>query len=127
MTIPTKWLLVASGLLGAMVTIVGVVLLVAPPLAAQMYGLPRADEPVWQHVAGVRELSMGVLILSLVWTKQLRALGYLMLALSPIPLGDFILALRHDAGIVALQHFPGIPGMIVIGVLLLRRHATSPG
>lgn len=102
-----------------MVTVVGLCLLFAPKLAAMMYGLPAAEEPVWQHVAGSRELTIGALILALVWTKQLRALGYLMLCLSPIPMCDFVLAWQHGAGLLAFQHAPGGPGMIAIGVLLL--------
>jgi hypothetical protein len=121
MRIPTRLIVAAAAALGVMVTVVGVILLAAPDLAAALYGLPRAPEPVWQRVAGIRELTIGVLILALVVTKQLRPLGYLMLALAPIPVCDFILALAHDQGPVAFQHAPGGPGMIALGLLLLKR------
>ena len=112
----------ASFALGVMVTLVGVVLLVAPKTAAALYGLPESQgDPVWQHVAGLRELTAGVLILALAASGQRRALGYLMLALAPIPIGDFVLAVQHDAGLIAFQHAPGGPGMIVLGVVLLRQ------
>jgi hypothetical protein len=111
----------ASTALGLMVTGVGIVLLLAPDTAAMLYGLPTAANPVWQHVAGTRELSAGFLLLALVASRQDRALGYAMLALSPIPLGDFILAVQHGAGLWSLQHAPGVPGMLFIAWILLKK------
>jgi hypothetical protein len=118
----TKLLVMASIALGVLVILAGVALAVAPPFAATLWGLPPPEgDFVWQRMAAVREVTIGVLIVALALTRQLRALGYLMLLLSPIPLVDFVHAWTHGAGILALQHVPGVPGMIGIGALLLKR------
>ena len=119
--VPLRYLHLASALLGLMVFSVGICLLIAPELAPMLFGFPTAGDPVWQRETAVRELCLGAAFLVFVWAKDTRALGYLMLICAPIPVADFILASMHGGVKSALHHLPGGPGMIAMGILLLKK------
>ena len=102
-------LALAAGLLG-----LGLGALVAPEWSSQTYGVPTA-EPTWVQATGMRDLILGLALLSLYRHRdaQRRLLPILFL----LPLADVILVLL--AGHPLVTAAPHLGGVLGIGVLVV--------
>ena len=102
----------------------GVGSIVAPARAAQLFGLPVADdEAAFVTVAGVRDLAAGALVLAFALLGDRRAVGVAALAGAAIPVGDGLTVLRHGPSprpFVAL-HWGSAVGALALAAVLLRR------
>lgn len=114
---------VLAGLLAAFIAYVGVMYLWKPAAIAPGFGfreLPVHGESYF-HVKGVRDFGIGVIVAALMVYGDSNALGWLLVAIASIPLGDMLVVLRHNGKKAAAF---GIHGAIaaltaVTGILLL--------
>jgi len=131
----TRWsatspsFLIAAAL-AAFMLFLGIRGLLAPEVAARGFGLTVVDpsDAVWLRIKGDRDviaaLGMGA-FLALRWP---RALGVLLLASLAAPLLDCIISLAtpgHNTGLALSVHGGATVLVAVLGVVLLRGHASS--
>ncbi|WP_330181752.1 DUF4267 domain-containing protein [Nocardia sp. NBC_01503] len=83
--------------LNLMIILVGVRFLLAPETAAAAYGVPaKADgDAAYLSIKGLRDLTSGVIGLTLLALAGASAEGWFMLAVALTPLGDTAIVLRH--------------------------------
>jgi hypothetical protein len=111
--------LVAAGII-----FVGLRYLTAPAPSAATFGLPEWPSGAalaWLNLKGVRDMASGLILLTLLATGQITALGCVMLVAIVIPIGDALTILRYR-GSKALaygMHGGTAAGMVLAGLLLL--------
>ncbi|MGP4023761.1 DUF4267 domain-containing protein [Actinomadura sp. 3N407] len=83
--------------LGLFVTFIGARFLWAPRAAAADYGVPAKQDgdAAYLEVKGLRDLTFGVLGLTLIAFTDARTAGWYMLVVALAPLGDTLIVLRH--------------------------------
>ena len=110
---------------GAFIIGVGGGYLIAPEKMGPQFGLPdwpRGDSAGFGNVKGVRDIVTGLIVLSLLATRQRRALGVATLTIALVPTGDMLtILLRRGSTSTAL----GVHGLTAAtvattGALLLR-------
>jgi Domain of unknown function (DUF4267) len=121
-----------AALTGAGIIAVGARFLLDPTGAAAGFGIPS-----WPHgqaagyfdIKGVRDIASGLVVLTLLATRQRRALGSVMLVYALIPAGDAITVLTHGGPAATAFGVHGSTSVAVLlaGCLLLtgRRTATD--
>ncbi|MDN3352741.1 DUF4267 domain-containing protein [Actinomadura sp. DC4] len=79
------------------VLVIGLRFLLAPSSAAAGYGVPAKEngDAAYLSVKGVRDLTYGVLGLALLAFASAHAVGWYMLVVALVPLGDTVIVLRH--------------------------------
>lgn len=108
-------------LLGLFLIVSGILLLFFPILAQILYDIPNIDvlkEPI-AHAMGIRQLSLGLITIVLVLTKQIKTLAYVTLIIAIVPLADFIIFTPLSGMLSSLRHFSSVPFIIGIGLYLL--------
>lgn len=113
-----------AGLMGVAIVVIGAHYLLAPEAAAATFGLP--DRPTgrnaaWLRVKGVRDIVCGVLGLALLAAGLWRELGWFLLIVALVPLGDALIVLRHagSKGVALGMHGGTAAALVAIGVVLL--------
>jgi Domain of unknown function (DUF4267) len=83
--------------LNLFVLFIGVRFLLVPQAAAAGYGVPakKDGDPAYLAVKGVRDSCYGILGLALLAFAGADAEAWFMLAVALVPLGDFVIVLRH--------------------------------
>ena len=87
-----------AALIGLGIIFIGARFLLAPEVAAAGFGLPASaagDAGAYLTTKGVRDIVSGLFVLVLLATGQTRALGFVLLVASLIPLGDMAVVLAH--------------------------------
>ena len=79
------------------VVFIGLRFLMAPRASAAGYGVPaKVDgDPAYLTIKGLRDLAFGILGLALIAFASAHAVGWYMLAVAIVPLGDMLIVLRH--------------------------------
>ncbi len=125
---------IATGLTvltGLGISYVGLTYLFTPADTAPGFGLPawpHGDATGFLNVKGIRDLVSGIAVLTLLATRQRRALGWLMLAESLTPLGDAIIVLGHGGSAATAYGVHGATAVAVAaaGALLLAERRAVP-
>ncbi|MEV0647797.1 DUF4267 domain-containing protein [Phytomonospora sp. NPDC050363] len=93
-----------------------------PHTAVIGFGLPESTWPTgdmtaFMTIKGVRDLGTGLALLVLLVTRQTRAVGWALIAMAFIPLGDMSIILSYDGSIAAALgiHAATALTMLVVG------------
>jgi hypothetical protein len=115
--------LILAGLLGVFVSLIGLALIVSPFNAVQAFGIDPSHMADLELAPGlgVRQLTIGVMILALALMQKARALGALLLIGSIIPIGDFAIAGKAFGYAAAVRHLITLPFSLILGLVLVRR------
>ena len=113
-----------SGLIGLGIIAIGVRFLLAPPTAAG-YGVAITEEigeaGAYLSAKGVRDIVSGLVMFLLIAIAGHRVLGWWMLVMTLIPIGDAVVVLRSGGSKATAYgvHVATAVVMAVIGILLL--------
>lgn len=120
----------ATALLGSGVAAVGSFYLLAPSAATARYGLapPEAHDP-YVAAKGVRDLSSGLLIVTLSMVGDRRSLGLTMLSVSAAATGDALIVLLGGGSAAKAGVVHGLSAVLTasVGCILLRPVAAAGG
>ncbi|MDR0368544.1 MAG: DUF4267 domain-containing protein [Bacteroidales bacterium] len=108
---------------GLFLIVSGLLLLLFPTVAQTLFDLPDINvlkEPI-ALAMGIRQLCIGLTITVLAFTKQTKALAYVMLIGTIVPLTDFIVFTPIIGMVSALRHFATVPFIFGIGLYLLTK------
>ncbi|MGW4472943.1 DUF4267 domain-containing protein [Nonomuraea sp. NPDC004354] len=115
---------------GLFISYVGLNYLIDPQAVAVGFGFRTVpSDSSFLLVKGVRDVATGLIIFTLLIVGQRRALGWTMLAIAAIPLGDAVVVLSQH-GVPALAYFMhgGTAALVALtGVLLLRSTRSVVG
>lgn len=119
-------------LLGGSIICIGIGYLLAPQATAATFGVPhwpRGDAAAFLATKGVRDIASGLIGLMLLVTGHRRALGWALLAITFIPLGDAIIVISYGGspGIAYGVHGTTAVTLVVVAVLLLRERPAGDG
>jgi Domain of unknown function (DUF4267) len=80
-----------------LVLVIGLQFLLVPRSAAAGYGVPAKEhgDPAYLTIKGLRDLVYGLLGAALLAFASAHAVGWYMLVVAIVPLGDTLLVLRH--------------------------------
>lgn len=83
--------------LSLFVLFIGVRFLVAPRASAAGYGVPAKEDgdAAYLTIKGLRDSTFGILGLALIAFSNAHAVGWFMLVVAIVPLGDTLIVLRH--------------------------------
>lgn len=83
--------------LGLLITFIGARFLWAPRAAAADYGVPAEQDgdAAYLEIKGLRDLTFGILGLTLIAVTDARTVAWYMLVVALAPLGDTVIVLRH--------------------------------
>jgi Domain of unknown function (DUF4267) len=116
---------VLAGLIGAGITLIGVLAMWSPRNAAG-FGIPATptDDPAvraWLRVKAGRDITLGLVLFLLMINGDAALLGWFMLVTTVSPIVDGLSVLRSGGTRAAAFgiHFATAAAMVVIGVLLL--------
>ncbi len=118
-------------LVGLFIIYVGLEYLLTPQAAAAGFGVatwPRQDGTAFLAVKGVRDIATGLLVFALLLSGHRRALGWAMLALAFIPVGDMVIVLSHGGTPATAFGIHGLTAAVVLvgaGLLLRKRPAPA--
>ena len=115
--------LMLAGLLGVFVSLVGLALIVSPFNAVQAFGIDPSHMADLELAPGLglRQLAIGLMIVTLALMRKDRALGAVLLAGSIIPIGDFAIAGKAFGYAAAVRHLITLPFSLILGLVLVRR------
>ena len=95
-------------------TALGVMSILAPAFAGEMYGVRSSGDGAWVAIAGLRDIGIAACTLA-IYMYEPRALRAFCPALLTIPIGDAMLTLKLGGTLLgALTHLGGV---VAIGVL----------
>ncbi|MES2799868.1 MAG: DUF4267 domain-containing protein [Bacteroidota bacterium] len=107
-----------SILVAFFLVISGLLLLFSPHYSGLLYDvtdLERMNTSItW--AMGIRQLVLGVMFIALIYFKQFKAFGIVLLAGSLIPFTDFFLFCNETGWLSALRHLASIPILIGLGM-----------
>ena len=108
---------------GVFLIVSGILLLFFPSASQTLFDLP--DISVLQQpfalATGVRQFSIGLTITVFALTKQTKALAYIMLIGSVVPLADFFIFKPVIGAFSALRHLATAPFIFGLGLYLLSK------
>ncbi len=110
-----KYLSVALGLF---LIVSGCLILFLPNLAGMLYDIEDIESlngPMALGM-GIRQFTIGILVIALVVSNQLKALGYVLIISAFIPLGDFIIFGSSVGWISSLRHLISVPFIVLLGI-----------
>lgn len=114
-------------LLGLAMIFLGGRFFLSPELATAAFGIhfDANGDYSFHHIKGIRDIFSGALLCALVFMKEKRALGVMLLAATIIPVSDMLVVLGKSYNGVqqAMPHIVAIIICSVVGILLL---ATQP-
>jgi len=114
-----------AGFIAAAVTLIGCSYLVSPGRAAESFGIrppePNADNLAWLRLKGVRDVTFGLLVLTLMLASDERSVGIALLVAAIVPFGDMsvILGSRGSKSKAFLVHGLTCAVIVVVGLLLI--------
>ncbi|MBB6239580.1 quercetin dioxygenase-like cupin family protein [Pedobacter sp. AK013] len=109
---------------------IGLRFLISPVKAEFDYGIftNTNQDYSFHYIKGIRDLFSGILLLFLVWTRERRALGIVLLSATVVPLGDFMIVMGKNGSDWqhAIAHLIAIAICVITGpVLLLQKTKKS--
>jgi hypothetical protein len=115
--------LILAGLLGVFVSLAGVALIVSPFNAVQAFGIDPSHMADLELAPGLgmRQLAIGIMIVTLAIMRKAGALGAVLLAGSIIPIGDFAIAGKAFGYAAAVRHLITLPFSLILGFMLVRK------
>jgi hypothetical protein len=106
---------------------VGVLLLVNPEAGGSFFGLALNETRNYSFhfTTAIRQIYLGVIILVLLWLRQFKALGVLLITIVLIPMTDFLIVFTAPGGTLsaAAAHLSGILVM-GLGIYFFRKDHT---
>lgn len=121
--------LVAIGVIGVGITVIGARFLLDPAASAAGFGVPAAPGPdPFLAVKGVRDIGSGLILLTLLALRRPRTLGRVTLAASVIPIGDAAIVLAHGGPAYAAYGIHGATAAVAIAAaaVLVSARAGRP-
>jgi Domain of unknown function (DUF4267) len=96
---------------------IGLLLIFNPEEGERFFGLNVDEEDNYSlhFTTAIRQIYLGMIILVLLWLRQLRALGFLLLTIPMIPITDFLIVFTAPDGSL-WEAFPHLSGLLVIGL-----------
>lgn len=96
---------------------VGLLLILDPEAGEHFFGLSldEGDNYSFHFTTAIRQIYLGMIILILLWLRQLSALGFLLLTIPVVPITDFLIVFTSP-GSTPSQAFPHLSGLLVIGL-----------
>lgn len=127
----TVVLLVLSAAMCVAIIVVGVRFLVVPEAGATDYGLAvtaRGEAGPYLAIKGLRDLSFGVIGLTLLAVRQFEAVGWVMIAVSVVPFGDAVIVLAYEGAPALAYGMHGGTGaaLLLVGALLVCDQRSFP-
>lgn len=115
-----------AGLLALAIILMGSRYLLDPKPAAAGFGIPGTSgeatpDRAWLAVKAVRDIAVGIAVAALLIDGAQTQLGYLMLAISIIPLADGMIVMRAGGpkAIAYGVHWTTAALMLTVGILLI--------
>jgi hypothetical protein len=110
-------------ILALFVVFIGMRFLLTPQAAAADFGVPAKPDgdPAYLSVKGVRDLTFGLIGLTLIAFSNAHAVGLYMLVVALAPLGDTLVVLRHGGSKAAAFgiHFASVIIILISASLML--------
>jgi hypothetical protein len=106
-----------AGLMGGAIILIGVGYLLAPQATAATFGLPvipSGDGAAWLQVKGVRDVVSGLLGLALLADGLYRELGWFLIIVALIPIGDGLIVVRHPGSTVLAYGIHGATAAVLL-------------
>lgn len=96
---------------------VGLLLIFNPETGERFFGLSlgERDNYSFHFTTAIRQIYLGAIILILLWLRQFRALGVLLLTIPIVPITDFMIVFTAPGGSL-LKAFPHLSGLLVLGL-----------
>src|SRR5262247_2356745 len=114
-----------AALIAAGIIIIGCFYLVSPERISGTFGLKPpasdADTRAWLRPKGIRDVAAGLIVLTMMLTKDTRSVGIVLLVEAIIPLGDMSIILASGGSKSRAFSIHGVTCavMLVVGVLLI--------
>lgn len=105
---------------GIFLIVSGVLIFLSPDSASVLFDIKDIDslkEPL-ALAMGIRQLSIGLMITALAFSNQVKALGFIMLIGSVVPLTDFLIFSSSIGWISSLRHAVPVPVIFGLGLYL---------
>ena len=102
----------------------GLLALITPQFGSIMFGTPvtGADALTWVRLTAIRDIALGLFLLTVIALKQGRTAGFLVLLAIIVPVNDAATVfLRNGPDYHMLIHGASILFILFLGVALLRR------
>lgn len=92
--------------------------LLVPAVGEAGFGIqvPTGGDYSFHYIKGIRDIFSGLIIVVLLFGKQYRALGLVLLCAAPVPMVDFMVVLSHP-GYETAKLFPHIAAIMIAIVL----------
>ncbi len=107
---------------GLFLVISGMLLLFAPSVAANLYGIIDAatlHDNEWALSMGIRQFAIGLMIVALALANEVKALGIIMVIGAIVPFADFLIFKSSIGWVSALRHAAPVPFILGLGIYLL--------
>ena len=122
-TISQKTVYFTTLITGLLLIFIGLRFFISPVQAEAAFGIHTGitGNFGFHYIKGVRDLATGLLTLALLFNKEYRSLGWLMMCMSIIPVNDFLLVLNtplHPAGAI-YPHLIAILICLTVGLYYL--------
>ena len=109
------------------VLIIGCSYLVAPEKAVGSFGLKLPaldpDTRAWLRLKGIRDVTLGLLVLTLMATAEKRVVGITLLVSAIVPFGDMSIILASGGSKMKAFSIHGVTCAVILIVGLLLLHA----
>lgn len=116
---------------GAFITYIGLSYLIAPESIASGFGFtahPAGDADGFFQVKGTRDVVSGLIIFTLIGTRQYRALATVLAVFALIPIGDAINVIAHDGSVAtAIGVHAATAVFVLVSAALLYRSSERGG
>ncbi len=99
----------------------GLMVLCFPSFASTLFDIKDINvfkEPMAKAM-GIRQLAIGLMIIILVLTNQIKALGLIMLIGALVPFSDFLIFSSSIGWVSSLRHAGPVPLIFGLGIYLL--------
>ena len=117
----------AAGLIAVAVTMIGCSYLVSPDRASGSFGLKppasHADTRAWLRLKGLRDVTFGLLVLTMMLAADRRSVGIALIVFAIIPLGDMSIVLGSGGSKSRAFSIHGVTCAVILVVGLLLIHA----
>ncbi len=127
-----RWLvttcIVLSVLVGLFLAVSGGMLLWARHAADILFDMNAKDSFEYSPLVtqmGIRQLCIGLMIVSLAASRQIRALGIVMVIGSLVPLLDFVSFAPTIGVISAMRHGAMVPIVLALGLILIAKGSSA--
>ena len=117
--------LILTALLAVGITIIGCLYILSPERMSGTFGLKPpasdADTRAWLRLKGIRDVASGLVLLTMMLTRDAQTVGVVLLVFAIIPLGDMSIVLGSGGSKSRAISIHGVTCavMLVVGLLLI--------